>query len=98
MELDNINILMLSVFENLKDELNVVIEEEITESTNIFEILDSMDVVNLIMETESLLEQELGVYIPLANEETFDAEKSPLLSYNQWLHYIFDLCKGNHES
>ena len=80
MELDNINILMLSVFENLKDELNVVIEEEITESTNIFEILDSMDVVNLIMETESLLEQELGVYIPLANEETFDAEKSPLLS------------------
>ena len=98
MELDNINILMLSVFENLKDELNVVIEEEITESTNIFEILDSMDVVNLIMETESLLEQELGVYIPLANEETFDAEKSPLQSYKQWLHFIFDLIKGSNES
>jgi acyl carrier protein len=98
MELNKINILMLSVFENLKDELNVVIEEEITESTNIFEILDSMDVVNLIMETESLLEQELGFYIPLANEETFDAEKSPLQSYKKWLHFIFDLIKGSHES
>jgi acyl carrier protein len=98
MELDKINALMLSVFHNLKDELNVVIEEEITDSTNIFEILDSMDVVNLIMETESLLEQELGVYIPLANEETFDAEKSPLQSYKQWLHFIFDLIKGSNES
>jgi acyl carrier protein len=98
MELDKVNVLMLSVFENLKNELNIVIEEEITESTNIFEILDSMDVVNLIMETESLLEQELGVYIPLANEETFDAEKSPLKSYKQWLYFIFDLIKVSHES
>jgi len=98
MDLNKINVLMLSVFENLKDELNVVIEEEITESTNIFEILDSMDVVNLIMETESLLEQELGFYIPLANEVTFDAEKSPLKSYKHWLHFIFDLIKDSHES
>lgn len=98
MELNQINILMLSVFENLKDELNVIIEEEITESTNIFEILDSMDIVNFIMEAESLLEKELGFYIPLANEETFDAQKSPLLSYKQWLHFISDLIKGSHES
>jgi acyl carrier protein len=97
MELAEINVLMLNVFSNLKDELNVDIEDEIIDSTNIFEILDSMDVVNLIMETESLLEQELGFYIPLANEETFDAEKSPLISYKNWLHFIFDLIKGRHE-
>tara|TARA_X000001036_G_scaffold330703_1_gene309424 strand:- start:543 stop:836 length:294 start_codon:yes stop_codon:yes gene_type:complete len=97
MELAEINVLMLNVFSNLKDELNVDIEEEIIDSTNIFEILDSMDVVNLIMETESLLEQELGFYIALANEETFDAEKSPLLSYKNWLHFIFDLIKDRYE-
>jgi acyl carrier protein len=98
MELDEINTLMLNVFANLKDELNIDIQEEIIDSTNIFEILDSMDVVNLIMETESLLEQELGFYVPLANEETFNAENSPLKSYKQWLHFIFDLIKGRHES
>lgn len=98
MELTEINALMLNVFANLKDELNIDIQEEIIDSTNIFEILDSMDVVNLIMETESLLEQELGFYIPLANEETFDAERSPLLSYKQWLHFIFNVVKYNHDS
>lgn len=93
MELDKVNELMLRVFLNLKEELDIVIEEEITDSTNIFEILDSMDIVNFIMETESLLESELGSYIPLANEETFDAQKSPLLSYKQWLNFISDLTK-----
>ena len=98
MELDEIKALVDKSILNLKNELNVEIEGEINEDSNLFDILDSMDVVNLIMETESLLEQELGFYIPLANEVTFDAEKSPLKSYKQWLHFIFDLIKDSHES
>jgi len=73
----------------------VDISIEIEDSTNIFDVLDSMDIVNLIMETEALLEEKLGYYLPLANEETFDAEKSPLLSYKSWLQFIFTLINNN---
>jgi hypothetical protein len=95
MELSEVNSVLLQAFFNIKTELNVDISVEIEDSTNIFDVLDSMDIVNLIMETESLLEAKLGYYLPLANEETFDAEKSPLLSYKSWLQFIFTLINNN---
>lgn len=95
MELSEVNSVLLQAFFNIKTELNVDISVEIEDSTNIFDVLDSMDIVNLIMETESLLEVKLGYYLPLANEETFDAEKSPLLSYKSWLQFIFTLINNN---
>jgi hypothetical protein len=95
MELSEVNSVILQDFFNIKTELNVDISVEIEDSTNIFDVLDSMDIVNLIMETESLLEAKLGYYLPLANEETFDAEKSPLLSYKSWLQFIFTLINNN---
>lgn len=95
MELSEVNRVLLQAFSNIKTELNVDIRIEIEDSTNIYDVLDSMDIVNLIMETESLLEEKLGYYLPLANEETFDAEKSPLLSYKSWLQFIFTLINNN---
>ena len=95
MELSEVNSVLLQALFNIKTELNVDISVEIEDSTNIFDVLDSMDIVNLIMETESLLEVKLGYYLPLANEETFDAEKSPLLSYKSWLQFIFTLINNN---
>jgi len=95
MELVELNGVLLQAFLNIKTELNVDISIEIEDSTNIFDVLDSMDIVNLIMETEALLEEKLGYYLPLANEETFDAEKSPLLSYKSWLQFIFTLINNN---
>ena len=67
---------------SILDDLEIDLEAEINENSNILDILDSMDVVNLIMETEGVLESEYGNYIPLANEETFDLEMSPLLTFN----------------
>ena len=37
---------------NIVDELEIDLDEEINENSNIIDLLDSMDIVNLIMETE----------------------------------------------
>jgi acyl carrier protein len=88
MDIKDVQNLSLNAFLNIQEDLDIVLDEPIVNSSNILEILDSMDVVNLIMETESVLEQELGRYIPLANEHTFDAENSPLLSFEKWTLFI----------
>jgi len=90
MELDKIRELALAAFSNLKNELDVTINIEILDSTNILELLDSMDVVSLIMETESLVEAKVNDYVALANEATFDADGSPLLSFSGWIDYIHE--------
>ena len=93
MELAQIREVALQAFTNLKDELEVTIDIEIDDTTNVLELLDSMDVVSLIMETEGLVEAKLGHYVALANETTFDAEGSPLLSFGTWVSYIIEMCE-----
>jgi hypothetical protein len=98
MELDQIREVALQAFTNLKDELDVSIDIEIVDSTNVLELLDSMDVVSLIMETEGLVEAKLGHYVALANELTFDADGSPLLSFGTWVGYIIEMCEVSYGS
>ncbi len=88
MEIGEVRLLSLEAVSNLQDDLDIQIDEEIKDETNLLEILDSMDIVNLIMETESLLEKKLKKYTPLANEHTFDAESSPLTSFKNWIDFI----------
>ena len=98
MELTQIREVALQAFTNLKDELEVTIDIEIDDTTNVLELLDSMDVVSLIMETEGLVEAKLGHYVALANETTFDAEGSPLLSFGTWVSYIIEMCELSYDS
>ena len=98
MELTQIREVALQAFANLKDELEVTIDIAIDDTTNVLELLDSMDVVSLIMETEGLVEAKLGHYVALANETTFDAEGSPLLSFGTWVSYIIEMCEVSHDN
>jgi len=98
MELTQIREVALQAFTNLKDELEVTIDIEIDDTTNVLELLDSMDVVSLIMETEGLVEAKLGHYVALANETTFDADGSPLLSFGTWVSYIIEMCELSYDS
>tara|TARA_B100000212_G_C27069618_1_gene403343 strand:- start:122 stop:421 length:300 start_codon:yes stop_codon:yes gene_type:complete len=99
MEIDSIKIskLVHQALLNIVDDLEIDLEEEINGNSNILEVLDSMDVVNLIMETEGIMESEYGKYIPLANEETFDLEMSPLLTFNGWVEHIVSMIKEANE-
>jgi hypothetical protein len=65
----------------------------LSDNTNIFEAVDSFCVVDILLGSESLLESQLGRYVPLAGETIFDAEKSPLRRWDRWVSYV-ESCIG----
>jgi hypothetical protein len=86
---------MLSVAGLAIGSLKTVIENkglsqsfDLHESSNLLEMLDSFTIVDLLLETESRFELALGRYVPLANEDLFDMEKSPLRSWSAWIVYL----------
>jgi acyl carrier protein len=50
------------------------------DNPNLLEVFDSMDIVKLIMLVEEKLEDFTKIYIPLADENTFDLELSSFTS------------------
>jgi hypothetical protein len=56
--------------------------------TDLFALVDSLVIVNLLLESEMLLEQETGNYVPLADENLFDAAKSPLRNWSRWVAFV----------
>jgi hypothetical protein len=62
----------------------------ISDSTNIIESCDSFSVVNIIIETETMLEAQLGHYISLADETLFDVSSSPMKKWSLWCSYVED--------
>jgi acyl carrier protein len=73
---------------NLSEEMGLDLIPSSQLSHNIFDNIDSFAVVELLMITEALLEEEDGVYVPLADERIFDAEHTPLRSLEDWAAYI----------
>jgi len=61
---------------------------DVSEQTNLFDVLDSFSVVNLLLETEMELEKITGTYTSIADQTIFDAEKSPLLKWSSWVEYV----------
>lgn len=62
---------------------------------DIFAAIDSFAIVELLMITEAMLEEETGTYVPLANEKIFDAEHSPLHSFDRWAAHIEEqMCRA----
>jgi len=62
--------------------------ESVGPETNVFDAVDSMAIVDLLLETESLLEEKTGDYIPLADETIFDASASPLRRWSDWVAHV----------
>jgi hypothetical protein len=59
-----------------------------TPETNVFDYIDSMTIVNLILKTETMLEVATGNYVTLADENIFDARKSYLLKWSRWVEFV----------
>jgi hypothetical protein len=62
--------------------------EAVGPDTNVFDQVDSMTIVDLLLETESLLEEKTGEYVPLADETIFDASASPLRRWSDWVAHV----------
>ena len=55
---------------------------------DLFAEIDSFAVVELLLQTESEVENVIGRYIPLADESVLDADKSPLREMRHWIAYV----------
>lgn len=75
---------LAAVLENVDTETPI----ELNSSTNIIDTVDSFTIVDLLLETEGRIEQAIGRYVPLADETIFDAEKSPLKNWSDWIAYV----------
>lgn len=75
---------LMSVLENMETDTPV----ELSDNIDIFDAVDSFAIVDLLLETEGRIEQEIGRYIPLADETIFDAEKTPLKNWSTWVAYV----------
>ena len=62
--------------------------KSLAEETNLFEDLDSLTVVDMLLDAEMRLEEATGRYVTLADETMFDASKSPLRSWSNWVAYV----------
>lgn len=68
--------------------------ENIALDADLFEMIDSFAVVELLLETEADLEAAIGRYVPLADEQVMDADKSPLRSFKRWVDHVAAAANG----
>ena len=84
----------MNVLELVEKELKLFLSDsgygdfDIDSDTNLLETVDSVLLVGLVVKTEDIVEQSLGRYIPLADENTFDVNKTPFVSAKAWLDYV----------
>ena len=79
----SLNELLNTVFPNDKP--------EISEDSDLLELLDSIVLVELIMITEQQIYDLLSVHVSLADENTFDWSSSPFRSVSLWRSHIQSL-------
>jgi hypothetical protein len=86
--MNELNTLLLNALTTAAGEEYADLTASITKDTNVFEGVDSFAIVSLLLESEAAIETKYGKYIPLANENIFDASKSPLLRWEKWVEYV----------
>lgn len=57
-------------------------------SLDLFEMIDSFAVVELLLRTETEVETRTGRYVPLADDTVLDADKTPLRKLDSWIAYV----------
>lgn len=87
------NLLVKAAAKALEDEMPDF-ENIVSNDLNIFESVDSFSVVNILLESELVIETLLGKYVPLANEKIFDAMESPFLKWSNWVDYVTDIAES----
>ena len=88
MELNTVRKIVNDSILQVINEAEIDSEFEVDDNTNLLTILDSMDIVALIMETESKIYSVLGIKVPLADENTFDSQRSPFRTVGSWLQFV----------
>jgi hypothetical protein len=82
--------IVIQAIKNLNENHQIAELENISDQTPLFEILDSLGTLDLILELEDLLQKESGNYIAVADEFSMDKEKTPFKT----LYSLKEFIKG----
>lgn len=85
---DTIKLLVLESIEEINNDSQI--EELYSPSldTNFFDLVDSLAVLNFILDIEQRLERRFGRYIQIADEDVMDASKTPFKTVKDIIEFI----------
>ena len=80
--------LLKEAIKTINEELHVSSLENIEDESEIFSQLDSVAVLDLILEIEDLLQDRYGRYIQIADDKVMDASQTSFKTFNTLLSYV----------
>lgn len=80
--------LLRSALLRVTADIDPPLDVAVNDNLNLIDQVDSFTIVNLLLESESALEGATGNYVTLADETIFDAEKSPLRKWSDWVAFV----------
>ncbi len=90
----DIESIVYSAIEKINQDLESEVLKNPTNETLLFSELDSMAVLDLILELEEALQDIKGEYIQIASQDTMDPNKTPFKSVGSTIEYIKGLFDG----
>jgi acyl carrier protein len=84
----NLRKIITDAIATINEELQIDALKTLEDDTPLFELLDSLGTLDLILELESVLEEETGRYIAVADEKSMNKDKTPfktLLTLEEYL-------------
>jgi len=86
--------LVISAIEEINRELDIEELKGLEDDSLIFELLDSMAILDLVLELEDRLQQKYSRYIQIADDETMDILHTPFKTLKTLLEYIEEKVNG----
>ena len=86
--------LLKDAIQEINEDLEIVEFENITDDTKIFENIDSVAVLDLILEIEDRLQKRYGKYIQIADDKTMDTINTPFKDFKTLLSHLEEKVNG----
>jgi len=93
MKLEDLKIKLINLLNDFIRENEIEINCEIDDNTRLIgssSILDSMDLVQFIVEVEQFLDEDYGIEIQLASEKAMSRRNSPFISLKSMCDFILE--------
>jgi acyl carrier protein len=88
-----INNIIHDSIKEINEDLELEELENISDDTKIFELIDSLGTLDLVIELENRLQSQFGKYIQVANESTMDSEKTDFKTVATLREYLLKKSK-----
>ena len=85
---DTIKLLVLESIEEINIDAQIEELNAPNLDTDFFDLVDSLAVLNFILDIEQRLEGEYGRYIQIADEDVMDASKTPFKTVKDIIEFI----------